>query len=157
MLEWLLRARHIQHLVGGARKYYLPTSVEFLKGEECFWIPEGDPVSILQVWEEDLVSQIKYGYGFAFQARQVMVCRGGVIEVDLSDGLKTERVSLAYGHVLYIPPGLWFSYFTKSVGLKQRNQGRVQTFTDADLKNSGWFCRMSPHDYTVFRNNMQRG
>lgn len=156
MHEWLKRVRQVQQLVGGAQKYYLPSSVEFLKTEECFWLPEGGPVDILQVWEEDLVPQIKYGYGFAFQARQVMVCRGGILQVDLFDGVKSECVSLAYGHVLYIPPCVWYTFFTKSMGVKRSNQARVQTFTDADLHGQGWFCKMHRQDYAIVRNNMQR-
>lgn len=156
MLDWLLKVRHVQHLVGGACKYYLPASVEFLKQEEIFWIPDQDPVEILQVWEEDLVAPVRYGNGFAFQARQVMVCRGGIVQVDLSDGERKERISLAYGHVLYIPPCLWYSFFTKSTGGKRKDCARVQTFTDVDLRSPHWFCRMSIEDYAVVRKSMQR-
>lgn len=156
MLEWLLKVRHVQHLVGGACKYYLPASVSFLKSEEVFWIPNAAPVEILQVWEDDLVPQIKYGYGFAVAAHQVLVSRGGVVQVDLSDGETTERVSLTYGHVLSIPPCIWYSFFTKASGKIRKDAARLQTFTNADLSRDGWFCRMDAHTYASVRQNMRR-
>lgn len=155
MDEWLKRVEHVQPLVGGAVKYYLPTSVAFLKSADVFWIPNGKPVDILQVWEETLAPQLIYGSGFAFIAKQVFVCRGGRIQVDLHDGREKLRVSLTYGHVLYIPPCLWYQYFTKNSGVRRKEKGILQIFTDACLEGD-WFQKMDSAKYAAVREQMNR-